>query len=129
MDNWAPRILVCRSARIGEGKRLGEHVVVHDVDEVSVEAEHDFARRAGSAPIFRRSCARESMSAPRSVSIAFRSNPFEPVQWTSFITTNCGPIPRRLLTGRGGLRPRVAVCRRVCLQAQLVVLNSTASKD
>ena len=43
MDNWAPRILVCRSARIGEGKPLGEHVVVHDVDEVSVEAEHDFA--------------------------------------------------------------------------------------
>jgi len=36
---------------------------------------------------------------------------------------------RRLLTGRGGLRPGVAVCRRVCLQAQLVVLNSTASKD
>jgi hypothetical protein len=48
MDNWAPRILVCRSARIGEGKRLGEHVVVQ-------------------------------MSAPRSISIAVRSNLFEPV--------------------------------------------------
>ena len=77
MDNWAPRILVCRSARIGEGKRLGEHVVVHDVDEVSVEAEHDFAS-GGLAPIFRRSCARESMSAPRSISIALHSNLFEP---------------------------------------------------
>jgi hypothetical protein len=43
MDNWARRILVCRSARIGEGKRLGEHVVAHHVDEVSVETEHHFA--------------------------------------------------------------------------------------
>jgi hypothetical protein len=63
--------------QIGEGKRLGEHVVVHDVDEVSVEAEHDFAS-AGSAPIFRRWRARESMSAPRSVSIASCANLFEP---------------------------------------------------
>jgi hypothetical protein len=50
---------------------------VHDVDEVSVEAAHDFAS-GGFGADFRRSCARESMSAPFSVSIALRSNPFEP---------------------------------------------------
>jgi hypothetical protein len=66
---------------IGRDRRgqahLGEHVVVHDVDEVSVEAEHVFAS-GGFGADFQAVVGRESMSAPRSVSIALRSNRFEP---------------------------------------------------
>jgi len=46
------------------------------VNEVSVEAEHDFAS-GGFGADFQAVVCRESMSAPRSVSIALRSNSFE----------------------------------------------------
>ena len=50
---------------------------MQDVDEVSVEAEHDFAS-GGFGADFQAVVCRESMPAPRSFSIALHSNLFEP---------------------------------------------------